>query len=94
MHDLYVKFAAQFGEVSSEGARFALSDCASLTNRVFPGWYGDAKEGEEYISEWAAPGIDPEGHEVVVHWQFYLVKGAEPEDSLLDWDDVEDVVFA
>lgn len=85
---LYAQSAAQYGEVRYAGKRYALIEVAVLTNRVFTGWFGDAADGEEYVSEWAANAIGMDGNQYVVKWQFDLIRGEEPEDdSNLPWDD-------
>lgn len=91
---LFEKFAAQFGSVTFQGKEFALIDEASETNRVFSGWFGDAEDGEEYIQEWSAAGIDADENEVVVRWQFAQVKGQETPEDELDWGTAHEVIFA
>lgn len=59
---------------------------AAETNRVFPGWAGDAPEGESYVSEWAESAIDDGGHLVSIIYQFDLIKGGEPDPDRMDWD--------
>lgn len=55
-----------------------------LTNRVFPGWWGDVSDGEEYQSEWACYAEDKDGERYKIVWMFPAVKGDEPEDGG-DW---------
>jgi len=57
------------------------------TNRVFPGWFGAASEGEEYQSEWACYAIDEYGERYKIVWRFPIVKGEEPENDDWSWDD-------
>lgn len=57
-----------------------------FTNRVFPGWWGDAEEGEGYIAEYADTGYSPDGEKYIVEYQFDLVKGEEPEPDDLTFD--------
>lgn len=66
-------------------------DECSETNRVFPGWHGDAKDGEEYQSEWDCLARDEDGEEYRIIWQFTLVKGGEPEADCLDWESEENI---
>lgn len=85
-------FDKGFGVFTFEGKEYALLRDAMLTNRVFPGWYGDANDGEEYVTEFDAPAIDSEGNSCRVVWRFNVVKGDEPiDDGDHDWDDVADV---
>lgn len=85
----YQAAAAQYGTVIYDGQEYALLEPAQLSNRVFPGWWGDAIEEEpEYTSEWQAQAIDGEGNRHYVVWQFDAVKYQEPEDdSNWPWDD-------
>lgn len=63
-------------------------DLCSPSNRVFPGWDGDVKDGEEYHSEWIDYARDSEGNEYKITWQFPVIKGCEPEDDgEWPWDD-------
>lgn len=75
-----------FGTATIDGITYTLTGQAELSNRVFPNWWGDAKEGESYISEWEAPGVDADGNDVIVRWQFDEIKGSETEPDSLDWD--------
>ena len=81
---LYDQFAAKHGTVQFEGKHYALIDKAELTNMIFPDWWGDAREGEEYLSEWHASAMGQDGYDYVVTWRFETVKGEEPEDDS-DW---------
>lgn len=84
----YQRAADEYGEITHSGKAYALLDQVELTNRAFNGWWGDAAEGEEYISEWSTPAIDQDGEEYVVRWQFTAIKGQEPEDDGdWPWDD-------
>lgn len=58
-----------------------------LTDRLFPGWWGDTEEGEEYWSDWACYALDKDGVRYKIVWQFLQVKGEESEASDLPWDD-------
>jgi hypothetical protein len=90
----YRKFANENGEVFFEGAEYALIEKPTHTNRMFPGWWGDTKPGEEYVAEYSAPAIGQDGEEYVVTWRFDLINGSEPEDDGLDWDTVYSVIPA
>ena len=95
MSEIYNKAASDNGEVVYQGKTFALLAQAELTNRIFPGWWGDARDGEEYISEWSASAIGEDGEEYVVVWQFDVVKGQEPEDDVkLPWNEIHEVIPA
>jgi hypothetical protein len=85
---------AKFGFVPYNGITYQLTNQAELTNRVFPGWWGDVTAGEEYTSEWSAAGCDADDNEVVVTWQFDLVRNEEPEPDTYDWGSPSKVVFA
>lgn len=64
-----------------------------LTDRDFPGWFGDAKDGDEYIAEYADYATDADGNEYRLVWQFVLVRGEEPDDdSSLPWEDGPDFI--
>lgn len=92
---IYADAAAEFGEITFQGQQYALVFQAQLTNRVFDGWWGDARGGEEYVSEWSAPAIGTDGNEYVVRWQFDAVKGQEPEDDGdWPWDEIHEVIPA
>jgi len=91
---IFETFAAQFGTVTLNSKIYALINDASRTNSVFPGWFGDAVEGEEYIDDWSAAGIDADGNEVVICWQFDQVRGEEVADDELAWDHPCDVICA
>lgn len=64
---------------------------ATLTNRVFSLWYGKAEEGEEYISEWQEIAKDEDGNEYRIIWQFDVIKGFEPYDEELPWDNLDNI---
>lgn len=66
---------------------------ASLTNRVFHLWYGNAEEGEEYISEWQEIAKDNDGNEYRITWQFDVIKGYEPYDDEWPWDDLDHIAI-
>lgn len=76
--------AKNYGTVTFEGKTYTLTNDAYLSNRVFPGGWNDATDGEEYTSEWEAPAMDNDGNEFLVVWQFSATKGEEPEDDS-DW---------
>lgn len=91
----YEEMAREYGEYEFNGNAYALTSYAERTNRLFPGWWGDAEEGEEYVDEWGASAIDEAGEEYEVVFQFDRVKGDEEEADGLPWDDEHIVqVFA
>lgn len=50
---------------------------AELTNRVFSGWWGDAKDGEEYIEEWEEHYETENGQNFTAIYHFTNVRGKE-----------------
>ena len=80
--------ATTYGTLEHNGKTYMMTGQSELTNRVFPNWWGDAAEGETYISEWFAPAVDVDGNEYQVIWQFDQVRGDEQEPDSLNWDDV------
>lgn len=94
-HDDYNDAVADGADVIEFGGnKYAVTRQAELSNRVFPGWFGDAAAGEEYTAEWSAPAIGQDGREFRVVWQFDEVKGDESEPDSYDWGDINDVVLA
>ena len=82
------QLAQKFGKVAHEGKEYTLAQVADYSNRVFPGWWGDVQEGEEYTAEFSASAYDNDGNSYMIYWQFDSVKGQEPEDlSNYPWDD-------
>lgn len=63
------------------------NDEYSLSNREFPGWFGDASEGEKYYSEWVCCAKDEYDNSYEIYWTFPTVKGEEPEDDEWPWED-------
>lgn len=83
----------EYGTVTFDGVEYVLDSIAEYSNRVFPGWWGDADEGESYVAEFSAAAHDSEGNDYAVYWQFAEIKGQEPEDlGLYPWQDVNRVV--
>lgn len=58
----------------------------SRTNSVFPGWFGDAEDGDEYWDQWKADG-HYNGSDYRLIFSFRVTKGAEPQDDDLPWDE-------
>lgn len=54
----------------------------------------DAEEGEEYISEYSAPGYDENGNPVEIFMTFTQVKGEEIDPENLNWFQDSDRVEA
>ena len=77
-----------YGEIEYKDATYQLTEQATLTNRVFTGWFGDAEEGEEYQAEYKADALSENGYQYTVYWKFPVVKGDEEEDeSNYPWED-------
>lgn len=73
--------------IKHNGRTYTAKDQAELTNRVFPGWFGDAAEGDEYTAEWAVSATDDAGRSVRIVWRWTDVRGQELEDAgNYDWD--------
>jgi hypothetical protein len=70
-----------YGLVEFEGNKYELLENPQLSNRVFPGWWGDAERGESYTDEWNAYAEDKNGDKFDVYWQWSAIKGSEPEDA-------------
>ena len=78
-----------FGTIEYHGKAYRLKEHATLSNRVFRGWFGDAKEGESYAAEYRASAIDESGSNWQIVWHFETIRGEEPEDeSDYNWGDV------
>lgn len=75
----------EFGSYEFEGKTYYATRQMEYTDRVFPGSWHDAEEGETYIQEWSAPGYDEEGNDVEIFMAFEQVKGEEVEGENLDW---------
>jgi hypothetical protein len=84
----YEEYKSKFGTVVYEGKVYWLTAVADFSNRPFPGWWGDAQEGDLYTAEFSCPAVDGAGDEWLVYWQFEAVKGQEPEDNgAWPWDE-------
>lgn len=70
-----------YGTETYQGSQYALAEAPTLTNRVFPGWWGDATAGEDYTAEYSARAIDRDGSLCRIYWQFAAVRDAEPDDE-------------
>lgn len=85
--------AQKFGTVEYQDETYTLTQVADYSNRVFPGWFGDAQEGEAYTTEFSAKALDDDGNEYQVYWMFDTVKGEEPADNgNWPWDEVARIV--
>ena len=69
------------------GKTFRFIGEAYLSCRLFCGCFNDAKEGEHYESEWECFAEDEAGDEWVIRWRFTVIKGDEPADDNLPFDD-------
>jgi hypothetical protein len=72
----------------NDGRELHVVQQAELTNRVFPGWFGDAKEGEEYTAEYFLVAEDADGERYVIVYQFDEAKGEEDDPDTLPWDEI------
>lgn len=84
----------EFGSYDFEGKTYYAARQMELTNRLFDGCYNDAEEGEEYISEYSAPGYDENGNPVEIFMTFTQVKGEEIDPENLNWFQDSDRVEA
>jgi hypothetical protein len=78
---------SDYGTAILVGERFQLTAEVELSNRIFPGWFGDVETGESYIAEFNAPAIDSKGNRWLLFWQFEQVKGCEEEADSLNWEE-------
>jgi len=75
-----------YGAVNYQGLQYFLTEAAELSGRRFDdGWDDDAPDGAEYIAEYCANAVGPDGEDVTIYWQFLAVKGEE--DQGYEWDD-------
>ena len=87
--------ARRFETYDFEGKKYTAKEEMQQTNRVFPGWYGDAEEGDSYTDEWSADGYDEDGNEVCIIMRFEQVRGEELEPDQLNWNqDAADIIKA
>lgn len=84
----------EFGSYDFEGKTYYAEGWMEPSSRLFPGCYNDAEEGEEYISEYSAPGYDENGTPVEIFMTFTEVKGEEVEPSNLNWSQDADRIEA
>lgn len=75
----------EFGSYHFEGKTYYAARQMELTNRLFDGCYNDAEDGDEYISEYSAPGYDETGTPVEIFMAFPQVKGEEVDPENLNW---------
>lgn len=89
------------GRYAVNGVEYVELDNPELTNHIFPGWWGDADQGESYVSQWSCPAaaasdferddFDPDdlsNPPVTLIFEFPAIKGQEPEDGGdWPWDD-------
>lgn len=85
------EISRKFGTVVFDGNEYTLTAQADYTNRVFPGWFGDAEEGDSYITEFSCPAVDAAGNIYEVTWQFNVTKGEELLPENHEWSDVASV---
>lgn len=60
--------------------------------REFLGCFEEAEEGEEYVSEYSAPGYDENGNPVEIFMMFTEIKGEEVDPENLNWSQDADRV--
>lgn len=75
----------EFGSYQFEGKTYYATRQMEFTNREFLGCFNEAEEGEEYVSEYSAPGYDENGNPVEIFMMFTEIKGEEAESSNLNW---------
>jgi hypothetical protein len=88
-----MSIASLYGEFQYDGKEYFPIEFAELTHRVFPGWWGDAQEGEAYTREYSALAresgalaVDTDRKIYRVYWQFVVIKGEEPPGEFAyDW---------
>lgn len=74
-------------KLTIDGKSYKLVGEAYISVRAFNGGFIDAKEGEQYLLEWEARAEDAAGDEFFIRWQFTVIKGDEPSDDDLPFDD-------
>lgn len=84
----------EFGSYEFEGKTYYAARQMEPTSRLFPGCFNDAEEGEEYTSEYSAPGYDENGTPVEIFMTFTEVKGEEVDPENLNWSQDADRVEA
>lgn len=78
-----------YGKIAFDEEEIRLTDEAWQTSRAFPGSFVDVEEGESYLDEWKASGVDKEGNVYRIIWQFDQIKGQELLPEELPWEDEE-----
>lgn len=82
----------EFGSYQFEGRTCYATRQMEFTNREFPGCFEEAEEGEEYVSEYSAPGYDENGNPVEIFMMFTEIKGEEVDPENLNWSQDADRV--
>lgn len=75
-----------------EGRTYYATRQMEFTNREFLGCFEEAEEGEEYVSEYSAPGYDENGNPVEIFMMFTEIKGEEVDPENLNWSQDADRV--
>lgn len=75
----------EFGSYQFEGKTYYATRQTEFTDREFPGCFEEAEEGEEYVSEYSAPGYDENGNPVEIFMMFTEIKGEEADPENLNW---------
>jgi len=63
-----------------------------LTDREFPGWWGNADDGDTYISQWVCDAVGHDRCNYQIIFEFPAVKGDEPDDDGWPWGDASFIV--
>lgn len=84
----------EFGSYELSGKTYYATRQMEPTSRLFPGCFNDVEEGEEYTSEYSAPGYDENGTPVEIFMTFTEVKGEEVDPENLNWSQDADRVEA
>lgn len=82
----------EFGSYQFEGKTYYATRQMEFTNREFLGCFEEAEEGEEYVSEYSAPGYDENGNPVEIFMMFTEIKGEEVDPENLNWSQGADRV--
>lgn len=63
-----------------------------IFQQAFHTGFEEAEEGEEYVSEYSAPGYDENGNPVEIFMMFTEIKGEEVDPENLNWSQDADRV--
>lgn len=82
------------GSYQFEGKTYYATRQMEFTNRGFLGCFEEAEEGEEYVSEYSAPGYGENGNPVEIFMMSTEIKGEEADPENLNWSQGADRVEA